>query len=131
MKPKSSISARQEKALAALLTEVTIETAAKNAGVTDVTMWRWMREPEFRRRYQEARRQIVEEAVGLMQRASKRAVATLVKNLDCGNPSVEVRSAQVILEQSFKGVELLELEARMSFLEEHMPAEVAGQRGYR
>lgn len=126
----TGLSAKQEKALAALLTEVTLEAAAKSVGVSDVSLWRWMQEPEFHRRYLAARRQIVEDAVGLMQRASKRAVATLVKNLDCGNPSVEVRSAQVILDQSFKGVELLELEARMKFLEEHIPAETTDRSAF-
>ncbi len=124
MKPTpSGLSTKQERALAALLTEVTLEAAARSVGVSDVSIWRWMQEPLFRSRYQEARRQIVEDAVGLLQRASKKAVATLVKNLDCGNPGVETRCAQVILDQAFKRVELLELEGRIHYLEEHMPKE--------
>lgn len=118
MKPSTGFTQKQESVLAALLTEVTMEQAAKKAGVSNTTLWRYLQLPAFRTAYQQARRQIVEESIALLQRASKRAVATLVKNLDSGSPSVEVTSARVILEQSFRGVELLELQERVQMLED-------------
>lgn len=131
MKPSTThLTPRQEKALTALLTEVTIEAAAKRAGISDVTLWRWLQEPLFQAHYQQARRQIVGDAVGLLQRASKKAVATLVKNLDCGLPSVEVAAARVILEQAYKGVELLELEERITGLEENLPEKADDRQRY-
>ena len=123
MKTYSGLTPKQEAVLTAILTEVTNEQAAKKAGISVATLWRYRQEPAFRIAYLQARRQIVEDAVALLQRASKKAVATLVENLDCGSPSVAVASARIILEQSFKGVELIEMEERVRQLEEFQQEE--------
>ena len=119
----TGLTPKQEKILALLLTEVTIEQAAKKAGVSDTTIWRCLQVPAFRAAYLQARRQMVEDAIALLQRSSKKAVATLVRNLDCGSPNTEVASARIILEQSFKGVELMEMEERVRQLEEFQQEE--------
>ncbi len=113
-----ALTSKQDKAIVALLSEVTVDAAAKSSGISVATMWRWMKEPDFRKAYLAARRQVVDDAISLMQRASKRAVATLIANLDCDNPSVQVRSAQLLIDHSMKGVELLELECRLQDVEQ-------------
>jgi hypothetical protein len=132
--PTNELTPKQQRVLAALLAEVTQEGAASRAGVSVATLWRFLQDPAFQRQYLSARRQVVEDAIGLLQRASRKAVATLVRNLDCGQAGVEVRAAQIILEQSYKGVEMLELEARIAHLEENLPAvsqqKPAGRGGY-
>ena len=52
------------------------------------------------------------------------AVEALVRNLKCDHPAVEVSAARVILDQSYRGVELLEMEARITVLEELLPDEI-------
>ena len=123
MKTYAGLTPKQEAVLTAVLTEVTNEQAAKKAGVSIATLWRYMQIPAFRAAYLQARRQIVEDAIALLQRASKKAVATLVENLECGSPSAEVTSARIILEQSFKGVELMEMGERIRQLEEFQQEE--------
>ena len=113
-----SLTSKRDKAIIALLSEVTVDAAAKSSGISVATLWRWMKEPDFRKAYLAARRQVVDDAIALMQRASKRAVATLIANLESDNPSVQVRSAQLLIDHSMKGVELLELEARLQDVEE-------------
>ena len=114
---------KQEKVLAALMSETTLALAAKKAGVSEVTLWRYLQAPLFRRAYLHARRQLVEETVTLLQRASKKAVATLIRNMDCGSHSVEVAAARSVLDSAFRGVELMELEERIRGLEEEQEAE--------
>jgi hypothetical protein len=112
-------SRRQEAAIAALLSEPTVEAAAKKAKVGYRTLRVWLKDPAFNREYREARRQIVEEAVSRLQQTTLMAVLTLYRNLTCGNPGTEVRAAQVILEQSVKAVELMDLEQRVEELEQN------------
>ena len=123
-----SLTASQEKALSALLTSGTVEAAAAKAGLTDRTLHRYLSAPAFRRAYLLARRQALEQATGALQQASYAAVATLIKNLKCGSPSSEIRAAQVILEQSAKGVEMLEFEDRLTAIEQSLEA-TGGQAG--
>ncbi|MCA1622611.1 MAG: hypothetical protein LC768_10790 [Acidobacteria bacterium] len=44
MQPSEGLTAKQEKLIALLLTEKTIDDACKKAGVNVTTYWRWMQE---------------------------------------------------------------------------------------
>jgi hypothetical protein len=83
------ITRKQEAAIGFLLTERTQEKAAEKAGVSPATLRRWLRQPAFIAAYRQARRVVVEGAFGQVQRATSNAVRTLVRNLRCGNPSVD------------------------------------------
>jgi hypothetical protein len=91
--------------------------------MAEVTLWRWLQLPDFQTAYRAARRQVVERAVSELQAACGAAVETLKRNLHCEQPSVEIRAAQVILEQAVKGVELIDLQQRVDRLEALLAAE--------
>ena len=109
---------KQEAAIAGLLTEKTHELAAKQAGIATSTLARWLREPAFKSAYREARRAIVDSAIGRLQASASKAVDALEKNLTCGRPSDENRAATAILEFSFKAVEVADLGERVDELEQ-------------
>jgi len=117
MKELTNTELRQERAILALLSERSIEAAAKTADVSDVTIWRWMKTPEFCSKLRDARRTVVEGAIGHLQQAAVEAVETLRRSLTCGTPSVEVRAATVILDQAIRAVELFDLAERVEHLE--------------
>jgi hypothetical protein len=108
---------KQDRAILALLTEPTVEAAARSADVAPATIWRWTQQADFRARLRDARRAIVEGAIGRLQQAATDAVETLRRNLTCGTPSVEVRAATAILDQAVKAVELFDLAERVEHLE--------------
>lgn len=108
---------RMEAAIAALLTQPTLATAAAACGVGEATLFRWLQRPEFRSAYQAARREALAGAIGVLPAAAGDAVATLLRNLTCGQPGVEVRAASVILETAGKWHELVDLEQRLAMLE--------------
>ncbi|HMV83001.1 MAG TPA: phBC6A51 family helix-turn-helix protein [Blastocatellia bacterium] len=114
----TELTAKQEKAIIALLDKPTIREAALSLNVGEATLWRWLQDPEFQRAYRAARRQVVEHSISELQAATSEAVATLKRNLTCGNQSVEVRAAQIILDQSVKAVELVDLAERVEDLEQ-------------
>jgi len=108
---------KQEQALAALLAETTIAAAAERARVGEVTLWRWLKQPDFLAAYRAARREVVEKAVAQLQQSSWAAATTLLKLLASSSDSVRLRAAVAILEHASKGVELIDFEERLSALE--------------
>jgi|SRR6266511_3721863 len=109
---------RQDVAIAALLTEPTLEAAARRAGVSESSLLRWLRDPAFRAEYRAARRAVVEQAVSGLQHATSEAVAALRRNLTCGMPTVEISAAKAVLDFAVKGVELIDLAERVEMLEQ-------------
>lgn len=112
-----ALTRKQESAIASLLSTTTIKEAAAQAGIGEVTLWRWLQEQEFAAAYRAARRQVVERAISELQSATGEAVEALKRNLACENPAVEIRAARIIIEQAIKGVELVDLQERVERLE--------------
>ncbi len=117
MKGFKKITAKQEKLIALLLTERTIEQACVKANIAVTTYWRWMKDQIFIDEYRRARRGILENTIARLQSITLSALDTLERNLNCENPSVEVRCAAIILEQSIRGVEMLDVADRLEMLE--------------
>lgn len=117
MKASMKITPKQEKLIALLLTERTIEQACLKANIAVTTYWRWMKDTNFLIEYRAARRGILENTIAKIQSITFAAIDTLERNLNCENPSVEIRCAAIILEQSIKGVELLDLADKLEALE--------------
>jgi hypothetical protein len=108
----------QEQAIAALLQHSTIDLAAESVGLSAVTLRRWLRNsPAFQAAYRRARMAAVEHAIGQLQAAAGKAAETLTRNLDCENPAAEIRAAVAILEQGYRGADVLDLATRVAALE--------------
>ena len=112
---------KQDEAIAALLSEATVAAAAQRVGIGEVTLWLWLKLPDFTAAYRAARRQVVEKSVAQLQQSSWAASTTLLKLLGSNSDSVRLRAAQTILEQASKGVELIDFEERLSTLEQQTP----------
>jgi transposase-like protein len=112
------LSRKKEQAVLALLSSPSISEAAKAVGISEATLWRWLQRSDFQHAYREARNRLIEQALARLQQATGEAVATLRRNLTSGKASVEVRAAQIILEQATKAIELYDLEERLARLEE-------------
>lgn len=116
----AKMSHKQEKAIAALLSEKTIAAAALTAGIGEATLLRWLKDEPFATAYREARREVVTQAVSQLQRASGEAVDTLREVAsDASAPaSSRVAAARVILDTAIRAVELEDLAVRVERLEE-------------
>lgn len=100
-----------------LLTYGSVRETAKATGISEATLYRYLKEPEFKEAIREGRREVMEASIARLQNAQLEAVETLVRNLRCESPSVEVRTAQIILEQSQKAYENSEILQRIEELE--------------
>jgi hypothetical protein len=116
------LTAKQEKAIAALLSEPTMKSAAQLVKVSEITLIRWLREDAFRDAYQEARREATKQAIARLQQASSEAVDTLrdVMNSGTAQPGARVSAAKTVLELSIKAVEIEDMAQRLSELEKYI-----------
>jgi hypothetical protein len=110
---------KMEQAVIALLTARNLEEAAKSVGVSTKTLLRWQKLPQFDRAFREAKTVTFRQSLARLQQASGPAVTTLLKILVDPNAqlAVKARCAYYILDQTRKGMETEEIEARVSALE--------------
>ena len=122
------LSRKAEQAIAALLEHATIKAAAKACDVAERTLRRWLNQDEsFRQRYRQAQRLVFDDAIFAMQAASVEAVATLRKNLKCGNHFAENSAAIAILLHGRRAIELDELQERLARIEAALARQQKGK----
>jgi len=119
---RNGISSKQEKAVLALVQEPTIRDAAKAVRVNEVTLYRWLRAPDFQASYRQARRDIMSQAIARLKSCCSTAVQTLqdVMEDEEATAASRVASARAVLELACKAVELEDLEMRIAALEERL-----------
>ncbi len=108
----------REKVLVALLETSSIREAAKKSGIGEATIYRFLQDKEFLAEYRNARRLSVESAIAQMQNAASEAVERLKELQYCENPAVAARCAQIIFENSVKGMETIDILERLEILED-------------
>src|SRR4051794_20805426 len=118
----SKRSQQEDAALAALLSEGAVDQAAARVGVSPATLYRWLQDPAFEGRYRRARRQLLEHAVAGLQQAAGKAVAVLVAVAEdqAAPPAARVSAAKTILDQAFRGLEVLDLADEVATLKRHL-----------
>lgn len=92
--------------------------AADDAGVSVPTVTRRMADPEYRRRVQQARAEMIEQASGALAGATTSAVATLVDLLDAGSEQSRLGAARAILDLAGRYRELVEINERLERVEQ-------------
>ena len=120
---------KKEEAIAALLTQQTIENAARSIGIGVSTLLRWQKDPEFDAGYRAAQRAAYRQTTARLQQASPAAATVLTKLMvDSNTPaSVRARTADSVLSHAAKAIEIQDLEARVAELERATEASKPGQ----
>ena len=108
-----------EKILAALLTSTTRKEAAKKAKISERAIYNLLQDPDFARRYDEARRELVKNATAQLQTGLSPAIGTLhdVVKDEKADPRVRIAAARAMLEYSLKYSELTDVYARLDRLD--------------
>ncbi len=127
MNETERLSAKQQRALEALLTEPTTRAAAAAAEVSEATIWRWLAEPEFSAAYRAARGRLLESTLTALQSASVDAVVCLreILNDKTAQVSARVSAAKSVLELGLKARETLETQERLAYLEKALEIRTA------
>jgi transposase-like protein len=113
-------SRKQEAAIAALLTQPSVEKAARAVGINPKTLQHWMRTPEFDKAYRQARWANFSEQVARFQNAYSIALAVLTNlmNNPEARPASKVAAAEFVLEHTVQDLEQNDLRVRLALLRE-------------
>ena len=113
---------KQDQLILALLENPTNERAAAALGIASVTLWRYMKRPGFADAFRKARREAFSQSIARLQHASNAAVGTLLRVMTDKDAaaSSRVRAAEIVLNNSFRGIEIEDFEARVAKLEESL-----------
>ena len=119
-----NLTAKQERALLALMGERTLDDAAKSARVGQRTLRRWLQQPTFRAAFLELRREVLGAATARLQAVACDAVDALHSVvLDRqAPPAARVSAARTVLDQANRAVEIEDLSVRVAQLEERSEA---------
>lgn len=104
--------------LLALACGATVEAAARQCDLTERTIYRRLKETDFRERLWNLRADMVQRAAGMLTAAAAEAVRTLLSLQKQGVPAtVRLGAARAILEIGMKLREVVDLQTRMDELE--------------
>ena len=111
---------KKEEAIVALLTQPSAEHAARSIGIAPATLLRWMKDAEFDAAYREAKRKAFGQSIARLQQATSAAVTTLLKVMvdPSTPPNTKVRAADSIIDHAAKAIEIEDIEARLTALEQ-------------
>jgi transposase len=105
----------------ALACGLSAEQAAKQVGVSAATVRRRLDDPAFQSRLVELRGEMLERAAAMLTAAAVESVRTLADLLKPANgPATRLTAARSILEHGVKLRSLVEVESRLSDLEERL-----------
>jgi hypothetical protein len=119
MANNDTLTPAQMRAIAALLTERDMRSAAKVAHVSERRLWAWLKEADFKAEVNRATGAAVEAAVRQLSNLASKAVATLaaVMGDDDSSAGVKVQAANIALARLLDLRQFVELEGRLSTIE--------------
>ena len=115
----NGLTPRQYKAIIALLEASSIRQAAELSGIPEKTLHNWLKLPAFDSVYREARRAAVQQAIAVGQQAGAAMMRHIVKLATTArSEAVQLAAAKTVLEFSIKAIEIEDLAARLTALEQ-------------
>lgn len=111
------LTARQTRAILALVQSPTVEDAAKQANVGRSSVYLWMRQPDFRAKLVEARAELFRDGLDALRAATLKAVAVLGALMISRNENTRRLAAQAILALGLRAHEAVVVEDRLRHLE--------------
>ena len=116
----TKISPKQRKAIQELLSSGSLTAAAKNAGVSRETLYRWARQAAFKAALTEAESEALDTLARGLLALSEGALETLRGSMAGADipAGVKLRAADIALARLLQVRELVTLEERVSRLEE-------------
>ena len=114
-----NLTPKQDRAIIALLSNRSVEEAAKACNTPVRTLFRWLKDRDFNTAYRLAKRSAFGQAIARLHYFTSAAVTTLGKvMLDPATPpATKVRAADSVLNHTIKVIEEEEIEARLADLE--------------
>jgi hypothetical protein len=120
LKKLLKLTKNQQAGLLALLSSKNIKAAAKKAGVSRMTMYRWLQDPLFREEFRKQNKCILLDVLLYLQRSSSKATALLIniaRNTELP-ASPRVSACRTIIEMCLKNTKFDDVLKRDGVLED-------------
>jgi AcrR family transcriptional regulator len=117
---KPKLSRRQLKAIPFLVGSPTYTQGCEKAKVNKATIYKWLKNSDFKAELDRQRSEIVEAAFDMIAQNIEKAVSTLAELLDTGDDRVKRLTANDIIGHFFKHKELKDLEERIGRIEQQL-----------
>jgi hypothetical protein len=115
---ENSISTKQQKAIAALLSERTIGAAAKKAGIAERTIYTWLIDKDFRAALRSAEKDLLETVTRRLSAGQTLALDTLETLMQkAKHESTRQAAAVSWLNLSLKFIDVMNIDERLTALE--------------
>ncbi|MDI3543060.1 MAG: hypothetical protein PWP57_663 [Candidatus Atribacteria bacterium] len=112
---------KQETVALALLESPTVAEASRRSGVSEKTIYVWLKEPEFQEIFREVKRCFISLTLSRLEGITGEAIETLREIMLTGEgESPRVSASKAILETVLKLYEYEQLEERIAKLEERV-----------
>ena len=117
----SALSPRQRRALPIIAASLSNAQAARDVGVHESTLYRWLENPEFRNELDSLRREASELAVTEIQSAMLQAVSVVIDATRSENEAIRLRAARELLQLGLRIGEIEKLRHDIRSMEELLP----------
>jgi transposase-like protein len=104
----------------ALASGCTVAAAAEKAGVSERTLFRWLRKPAFKRKVSEIRNGFLDKAVGMLAKCMSSAAGVMAALTKSTNEATRLKAARSILELGLKIRDAAEFAERLDALEQQL-----------
>jgi hypothetical protein len=115
---ENNISTKQQKAIAALLSERTTGAAAKRAGIAERTLYTWLADPAFRAALKSAERDVLDDVTRRLTAGQRLALDTLEKLIQSArHESTKLNACVSWLNMFIKYRDMKDIDERLTALE--------------
>lgn len=113
-----TLTPRQQLVIAELLSSPSVEEGCRRAKVAKATVYGWFKDPVFQAELKRQQEALVQQAFDRLKAGLAQAVGKLLELLQVeGQPGIQLRAAQALLDHGLKAVELQDLAQRVEELE--------------
>lgn len=117
---QKGVTLRQRRAIASLVTDGAVTSAAKAAGVSRDTIYRWLQDEHFRRELHTEELRVIEKFSHALASVTEQATMAIREALDDDNAWVRLRAASMVADGILRARETLELEQGVLDLEQRV-----------
>ncbi len=119
-KDKSKLTERQLKAIPHIVSSPTYTEGCKKARINKTTLYKWLKEPEFKAELDRQRDEVAAEAFGILSQSLTKAVETLVGLLDNKDDRLKRLTAKDVIDFIIRHKENEDLEERLTEVEKRL-----------
>lgn len=105
--------------IAGLLSNTTISATAKAIGISEATIYKYLKDEEFKQEYEEQRRAMLTDNCHVLQAHMRKAISELVEIIEDAEtaPQVRLNAIDMLFRHAYKQTEIVDILDRLTALE--------------